>query len=496
MHSRKVKIIIADKALQVTGLYHDSRKVQPGGLYFALRDNRYVAEAIQNGATVIVTNDITVVVPDFVTKIYVPNVRRTMSLVAKEFYGNIVDKMRITGVVGTNGKTTTSYILRHILERATGKNVGLIGTNGIFNAGKNWQGITNLTTPDPIDLHRAMACMYQNGVRDVVMEVSAHAIFYDKIAGINFTGVIFTNITQDHLDFFQTFEAYKNTKINFFKGFQNGVIVLNSDDKYASEVLDALKGKSTVTTVGYSLEKKDSIGTDVWALGDEVNLTVTGTDFSLTDFGQCRLSLPGLYNVYNAVAGALLCRQYGISIETIKEALATMTDVPGRFNLYQVKGVNAIIDYAHTPDGLSKLLQNARAIMAGKGRLLVVFGCGGDRDRTKRGIMGEIAYRLADYVVITSDNPRTENPDAIIDEIERGIITKNTTNLCQYLDGESEKRYTRITDRTQAINFAMAKAQVGDLVVIAGKGHEDYMEINHEKIPYMDSKVLDNILRG
>ena len=155
-----------------------------------------------------------------------------------------------------------------------------------------------------------------------------------------------------------------------------------------------------------------------------------------------------------------------------------------------------VIEYAHTPDGLSQLLQNARKILAHNGKLIVVFGCGGDRDRGKRGIMGEIAYRLADYVVITSDNPRTENPDAIIDEIERGIIINNTANLNAYLDGENEKRYTRIVDREQAIKFAVAKAQVGDMVVIAGKGHEDYMEINHQKIPYMDSKVLDNILRG
>ena len=163
--------------------------------------------------------------------------------------------------------------------------------------------------------------------------------------------------------------------------------------------------------------------------------------------------------------------------------------------MYDVHGISAVVDYAHTPDGLNQLLQNARAILPRSAKLFVVFGCGGDRDRSKRGIMGEIAYRLADYVVITSDNPRTENPDAIIDEIERGIITKNTQNLNSYLDGEMEKRYTRITDRTQAIEYAIAKAQVGDMVVIAGKGHEDYMDIGHQKIPYMDSKVLDNILR-
>lgn len=496
MRSRKVKITIAETTFTVTGLYHDSRCVQPGGLYFALKDNTYVTEAIQNGAIAIVTNDISVDVPRNVLKIYTPNVRMTMALVAKEFYGNVADKMRITGVIGTNGKTTTTYILRHILEIATGKNVGLIGTNGIFNAGKSWEGITNLTTPDPIDLHRALACMYQNGVRDVVMEVSAHAIYYHKVAGINFSGVIFTNITQDHLDFFKTFENYKKTKLSFFERMQSGIVVVNADDEASSAVLQAIDKHKDVVSFGYSLKNQSSFGTDEWAFVDEVSLSVNGADFVLPGLGRCHLSLPGLYNVYNAVAAGLLCRAYGTDVDVIKEALQSVPLVPGRFNLYQINGVSAVIDYAHTPDGLKQLLQNARAILPSGAKLFVVFGCGGDRDRSKRGLMGAIAYELADFSVLTSDNPRTEKPEAIIDEIERGIITQNTQNLNEYLDDEMQKRYTRITDRTQAIEYAIAKANVGDMVVIAGKGHENYMDINHQKIPYMDSKVLDNILRG
>jgi len=496
MHSREVKLTINDVTFAVTGLFHDSRKVKPGGLYFALRDNRYVDEAVRNGAIVIVSSDISFCVPRNIIKIQVSNVRMTMSLVAKAFYGNVIDKMRVTGVIGTNGKTTTTYILQHILERVTGKNVGLIGTNGIFNAGKLWEGITNLTTPDPIDLHRAIACMYRNGVRDIVMEVSAHAIFYDKIAGINFAGVIFTNITQDHLDFFKTFENYKNTKISFFKKMQHGTVIINGDDYYSSEVLQALKLSKKVSTVAYSLKTNKNIGSDQWAFVDLTKLTVDGTDFNLTRLGQCHLSLPGIYNVYNAVAAVLLCCEYGGDFDTIKEALKTMPLVPGRFNVYKINGVSAVIDYAHTPDGLSQLLKNARAVISKHASLYVVFGCGGDRDRTKRPIMGAIAYRLADYVVLTSDNPRSEDPESIIDEIERGIITDNTANLCEYLDVQNDKKYTRIVDRSEAIKYAIKKAHSGDMVVIAGKGHEDYMDINHQKIPYMDSKVLDNILRG
>lgn len=500
MRIRKVKLTIAGETVAVTGLYHHSQQVKAGGLFFALKDGTYVNEAIQNGAIVIVSEaNVVVNAVGQVKHIVVSNVRETMALVAKAFYGNIVDKMRVTGVIGTNGKTTTTYILQHILESATGKNVGLIGTTGIFNAGKTWEGITTLTTPDPIDLHRAMFCMYQNGIRDVVMEVSAHAIHFHKLAGISFAGVIFTNITQDHLDFFKTFERYKNTKISFFQNIKSGTVVINADDNYAMDVVRAVCNQPDVFTISYSLKHDTVVGTAQWAFVDDVNLAVSGSDFVLGKIGECHLALPGLYNVYNAVAASLLCNQYGINWQIIKEALSTMPDVPGRFNLYRVKGVNVVIDYAHTPDGLRQLLQNARAILPKKAQLFVVFGCGGDRDRSKRPIMGKIANQLADYVILTSDNPRTEDPDKIIDEIEHGIITADTATLNNYLDEnqvEKQKRHTRIVDRVEAIKSAVEQAQMGDMVVIAGKGHENYMEINHEKIPYMDSKVIDNILRG
>ncbi len=496
MQIRKTKISVAGTFVEVTGLFHHSKQVQNGSLYFALKDGQYVNEAIQNGAIVIVSEKgIKVSVPDGITHLVVPNVRVAMSLAAKEFYGNVVDKMRVTGVVGTNGKTTTTYIMRHILEMATGKNVGIIGTTGVFNAGKTWEGVTTLTTPDPIDLHRAFACMYQNGVRDVVMEVSAHAIYYHKLAGINFTGVIFTNITQDHLDFFETFECYKNTKLSFFQNLQSGTVVINADDKFGLAVAGAVQNHPDVFSISFSLKQDTIVGTAQWAFVNQVRLSVHGSDFILGNAGECHLSLPGLYNVYNAVGAALLGNHYGVSWAVIKDAFATMPDVPGRFNLYHVRGVTAVIDYAHTPDGLEQLLKNARAILPNKAKLFVVFGCGGDRDRTKRPQMGAIAYRLADYVILTSDNPRTEDPDAIIDEIERGIKTMDTANLNEYLDETIKSKYTRIVDRVKAIEFAISQAQIGDMVVIAGKGHENYMDINHEKIPYMDSKVLDNILR-
>lgn len=491
-----VTLVVGGTTVTVTGLYHNSKEVKPGGLFFVLKDGKYVAEAVQNGATVVVT-EVGVPVAFPVVHIVVDDVRETMALVAKQFYADAVDKMRVTAVVGTNGKTTTSYIVKHILETATGKNVGLIGTTGILGAGKTWNGITTLTTPDPIDLHRAIFSMYQNGVRDVVMEVSAHAIYYRKVAGITFQSVIFTNITQDHLDFFHDFEHYKNTKLSFFKGLTSGTVVINADDQYGAAVADAVRDQPQVRAISYSLKRDTVVGTNEWAFVDKVQLTVNGSDFTIGKVGACHLALPGLFNVYNGVAAALAANSYGVSWAIIKDALASLPAVPGRFNTYDIKGVTAIIDYAHTPDGLEKLLQAARNLLPHKNaRLLCVFGCGGDRDRSKRPKMGVIADTLADFTVLTSDNPRTEDPDAIIDDIERGIKTRNVANLMTSLADAGNANYVRITDRTKAINFAMEKAQVGDIVVIAGKGHEAYMDINHQKIPYMDRKVLDNILRG
>lgn len=492
----KVTLSIDGTTVCVTGLAHNSKQVKPGNLFFVLRDGTYVAEAVQNGATVIVT-EVGVSVDFGVTHLVVDDVRATMALVAKQFYGDVVDKMRVTGIVGTNGKTTTSYIVKHILEVATGKNVGLIGTTGIFGAGKTWDGLTTLTTPDPIDLHRAMYCMYQNGIRDVVMEVSAHAIYYRKIAGINFQGVIFTNITQDHLDFFTTFEHYKNTKVLFFRELTAGTVIINADDQYATEVAAAVRDHSAVHAISYSLQKDTIVGTNEWAFVDQVKLAVNGSDFNVSKVGACHLALPGLFNVYNAVAAALLCNNYGVAWPTIKDGLASLPAVPGRFNSYNIHGVTAIIDYAHTPDGLAKLLQATRSLLPNaQAKLLAVFGCGGDRDKTKRGKMGAVAMELADYVVLTSDNPRTEDPEAIIDDIERGIKTSSVANLLAGLEEQPNPRYTRVTDRTEAIEHAFDRAAPGDIVVIAGKGHEDYLDINHQKIPYSDRKVLDNILRG
>ncbi len=481
---------------EVTGLFHNSKQVIKGSMFFVLRDGKYIKEAIKNGASVVVS-EVGVFVDSKVKHIIVDDVRETMALVAKQFYDNVIDKMRVTGVVGTNGKTTTTYMVKHLLEIATGKNVGLVGTTGIMGAGTVWDGVTTLTTPDPIDLHSAIFAMYNNGIRDVVMEVSAHAIYYNKIAGIKFSGVIFTNITQDHLDFFSSFDHYKNTKTLFFKQAEIETVVINADDKYSGEVASAIMPRKNIKSISYSLKKDSIIGTNEWAFVENVVLSKVGSEFHIGRVGCCNIPVPGLFNIYNAVASALLCNSYKIGWDIIKEGLRTLPPVPGRFNTYNINGVTAVIDYAHTPDALEKILLECRGLLSNSvAKLLCVFGCGGDRDRSKRGAMGTIAIKNADFVVLTSDNPRTENPESIIDEIEEGIKRGSIEAVEMNLDDKINEKYIKEVDRTKAIYLAMQKAKVGDIVVIAGKGHEPYMDINGNKIPYMDSKVLDTIIRG
>jgi UDP-N-acetylmuramoyl-L-alanyl-D-glutamate--2,6-diaminopimelate ligase len=463
--------IFGDKNIEITGLSHNSKTVKRGDLYFALRDNTFAAEAVSNGAAAAVTCENCGNIPCAV----VSNVRETMALTAKLFH-NVSDKMKIFGIVGTNGKTTASYILKHILETCTGKKVGIIGT--ITNA---------LTTPDPIDLHKLLFEMYKNKIRTAVMEISAHAIHYHKVAGIKWAGVIFTNITQDHLDFFRSFAEYKNTKISFFNNPNIRLAAVNADDAYGAEIL--MNIPKNTKTVTYSCDGNADF------TAKDIKLTPNGTDFILNYPQNSQIHIPicGGFNVYNVIACVALAVKYGIKWEKINSALITLPQVAGRFNTYTVNGVTVIIDYAHTPDGLKNILTAGRGMLnSGNSKLISVFGCGGDRDRTKRGIMGQISVALADYTVITSDNPRTENPADIIAEIERGIITQDISAVVDNVLDITPSKYIKITERKDAAEYALTQAKSGDIVVIAGKGHENYMDINGEKIPYSDAETVKN----
>jgi len=413
----------------IKSLHFDSRKVTQDSLFFCLHGEKYVNDAIRNGAICLVTETRLNL---SIQQIIVPDVREAMSLMAKEFYGSKVDEMRIVGVVGTNGKTTCTHIMKHIFETA-GERVGILGTLH----GK-------LTTPDPIDLHKAFADMYDDGIRTVVMEATAHAIHFEKLAGITFEAVIFTNITQDHLDFFGTFENYSNTKINFFlQGKHIKTAIVNADNEFGRRILEERKDES----VAYSLGKT-----------------------------KVETNLLARFNAENAAGCGTCASVLGISEEHIKTALTSIPQIPGRFNVYKVGEVTAIIDFAHSPDGLEKIILAVKEFATGK--IITVFGCGGNRDKEKRPIMGGISARLSDFTVITSDNPRFERPVAIMKQIRKGFRALKCKN------------YIMVKDRAEAICLALELAESGDTVIIAGKGGETHTEIKGKLIEYTDEFVI------
>ena len=424
----------------IKALHFDSREVTPGSLFFCLHGEKYVHDAIKNGAICLVAEkrlDIDI------EQIIVPDVREAMALMSKESYGNRVDEMRVIGVVGTNGKTTCAHIMKHILETA-GERVGILGTLH----GK-------LTTPDPIDLHKAFAAMYADGIRTVVMEATAHAIHFRKLAGIAFEAVIFTNISQDHLDFFGTFENYANTKINFFsQGDYIKKAIVNTGNEFGFRMWKELRDRSAP----YQL-------TDVQLFPDK---SVIGNEFEV--------NMAARFNAENALACLTCARELGISDQHIKTALAGVPQIPGRFNVFNVGGVTAIIDFAHSPDGLEKIISAVRELVPRK--VITVFGCGGNRDKGKRPIMGEISARLSDFTVITSDNPRFEKPIAIMKQIRKGFKAVRCKN------------FIMIKDRAEAICLALELAEDGDIVIIAGKGGETHTEIKGKMIEYTDEFVI------
>jgi UDP-N-acetylmuramoyl-L-alanyl-D-glutamate--2,6-diaminopimelate ligase len=392
------------------------------------------------------------------------DVRELIAVAAKGKTNNVCDKMRIIGVTGTNGKTTSAFVLAHLI----GRRVGVIGTLGAFVGDKKIESESKLTTPDPIHLHEIFQKMYDLGVRTVVMEVSAHAIFYRKVAGINFESVIFTNLTQDHLDFFGNITDYANTKIGFVLGAQVKTAIVNADDPYGQKIISV--GQKSI--IKFSIE-------DVKGL----ELLPNMCRFRYKN-KKIALNLCGRFNVYNALGCICAARALGISMSKIRARTWSIPVVAGRFNVIRATGgYTVVIDYAHTPDGLEKILNSARELVAPNARLVSVFGCGGNRDTTKREIMGKIAGRLCDYVVITSDNPRNEIPEEIIKQIEGGIMATN----CKY--------HTEV-DRRAATIFALDTAQSGDVIVIAGKGAETTQEIAGVFYPYVDGEVVGEYLNN
>ena len=449
----------ADPELEIENVYYDSRKVTENSLFvavsgFASDGNRFIPMALSKGALAVVTAK----KPEGdVPYVLVESDRLALARLGCNFYGHPARSMTMIGVTGTNGKTSVTLLLKQVLEKTLGAKVGLIGT--MANMVGDEMIPTERTTPESFELQGLFARMRSAGCTHVVMEVSSHAIALERIGGTWFDIAAFTNLTEDHLDFHKTMDAYCDAKAELFR--RCGKAVINADDSYAPRIL-AAAGCPVLTT---------SVAGEQGLYAKDLNLLSEGISFTACcgeEAVAVTLPIPGKFTVYNALTVLGIARQMGISLADCAEALSTAQGVKGRIEVVPTPGEDyaVLIDYAHTPDGLENVLSSVRDFC--KGRLISVFGCGGDRDPMKRPIMGSIGVRLSDLAVITSDNPRTEAPMAIIEDILKGVNPE---------DGE----YIVIEDRRAAIRYAMDIGKKDDIIILAGKGHETYQDIGGHK---------------
>ena len=463
LESLEVLECTADPNLEISALCYDSRKAVPGCLFVAIvgfesDGHRFIPAAAAAGAAAVVCEK----APETdVPYILVPDSRKAMAALAAEWFGHPTKELKVVGVTGTNGKTTVTYLLKSILEHAAGAKVGLIGTvqDMIGDEVLESERATP-TTPDSYELQSLFRKMADAGCEYAIMEVSSHALALSRVDCVDFALGIFTNLTEDHLDFHKTMEAYGAAKALLFG--LCPVSVLNRDDPAWEQMRAAAAGK--VLTYSAKDDRADLVAKNIQLKPNKVAMeAVIGNDI-------CRLELgiPGQFSVYNALAAALAAMGLGLSLYDVAAALHQAKGVKGRVEVVPTPGCDftILIDYAHTPDGLENVLSAVKGFS--RGRTVAVFGCGGDRDPIKRPIMGEIAARIADFVVVTSDNPRTEEPGAIIQDILRGMEGTKTP-------------YVVIENRREAIAWAMDHAQKDDVIVLAGKGHETYQILGREK---------------
>ena len=474
-----------DQNVSIQDITADSRAVKPNGLFIALDGatvdgHNYIDKAVAAGAVAVIVSK-PVTVPDDVCVITVSDTRQAMMVCVPYFFDYPANRMRMVGVTGTNGKTTTTHMIRHILK-AQGHKVGVIGTVHIM-IGDTSYPIHN-TTPDVVDLQHILYQMVQENVEYCVMEVSSHALALGRVSGVEFDTAVFTNLTQDHLDFHKTFENYLAAKCKLFEQVSasdqvkdNKGAVINIDDSYGHRVME----KTTAPTITYSTLGKGTLN------ASDVHMSTKNSQYTVNYKGESypvSMNTTGLFNVYNTLAAIGACLQEGISMEAIDTALKTFSSVPGRFELIEEgQDFAVVVDYAHTPDGLQNILETAKAIK--ENRIIIVFGCGGDRDATKRPIMGRIAAEYGDKIYVTSDNPRTEDPVQIVKDVEVGVkeALRNGTS------------YEVIVDRREAINHAIHDAKAGDIVIIAGKGHENYQILKNETIHFDDREEARKALK-
>ena len=461
--------------IEIQGIAYDSRKVESNYLFVCIKGSLadghdYIEEAISRGAiALIVEKDVKV---KDITVVRVEKSREILPLIASKYYNNPTDTLKLIGITGTNGKTTTSYMIKSILE-SWNRKTGLIGTISIDLGNKKIES-TN-TTPESLDLQQILRNMLDNGAEYGVMEVSSHSLEFGRVNACKFHTGIFTNLTQDHLDFHKTIENYRKAKEKLFYMTKN-INIINIDDKEGKVIANNIKDIG-IPLLTYGINEKADI------IAKDIKITDEGIVFRLITPQYTTLiksSIPGKFSVYNCLAAASIAYAEGIDDITICKGIEKVRYVPGRSEVIDIdKPYKIIIDYAHTPDGLENILSAIKHYV--KGKIITVFGCGGDRDKTKRPLMGEIAGKLSDFCVITSDNPRTEDPFSIIDQIEEGIKKTNCSYIC-------------IESRREAIKYAMKLAKIGDIILLAGKGHETYQIRKDRTIDFDERKIIRGLL--
>jgi UDP-N-acetylmuramoyl-L-alanyl-D-glutamate--2,6-diaminopimelate ligase len=471
---------------QIFGLDYDSRRVRPGWLFVAMRGestdgNRYIDAALKNGAAAVVTDSQVERPRPGVAWAVVPYGRQALAQLSANFYGRPAEKLKMTGVTGTNGKTTTIFLIESILNFC-GKKSALIGTIEYHVAGKTLPAAH--TTPESLELNQIFAEALGAQATEAVMEVSSHALEQGRVYGIHYDVAVFTNLTRDHLDYHKDMESYFAAKRMLFEGCgakPPRVAVINADDEYGRTLMDTGANLSE-ETISYGLEGADFQARNLDIQPQSTAFTLFGPDANIA----VRSSLVGRVNVYNLLAASAAAWARGCSLEQIAEAIRRFQQVPGRFERVDCgQPFTVVVDYAHTDDALRNLTSIARdfAVRAGaQGRVITVFGCGGDRDKTKRPLMGEAAGRGSDFVVLTSDNPRSEDPMAIIEDALPGLK-------------KSGAPYSVEPDRKKAIGLALAEAKPGDIVLVAGKGHEKTQTTREGVFPFDDVQVAQNTLQ-
>ena len=466
--------------LDISSIESDYREVKDGSLFVAIKGyevdgHTFISNAIEKGAKAIVFEEGSdykqfANVKD-ITLIMAPNTRLALSLCSCNFYDHPSKKMKIIGITGTKGKTTTSFMLKEMLEKQ-GKKVGLIGTIAIYVGDKLIKN-SDRTTPESNKLQQILVKMYELGIEVVVMEVSSQSLKLDRVAGIEFYAGVFTNFSEDHISKTEhaNMQEYFESKMKLFESCKYAFV--NADSIYTAKILENIKTGEVQT---YGIDNYCNL------LAKDITVTNVSADFKakIKDRNErIKVSIPGRFSVYNALAAISVARLFGIDTEKIKEALENIK-VAGRSELVDNKEeLKLMIDYAHTPDSLKSILETAKTYTVG--RVICVFGCGGDRDKNKRPQMGEVSGKLADYTIITSDNPRTEDPEEIIEQIEKGIK-------------KTKANYECITDRKEAMKKAISMANKKDIVIFAGKGHETYQEINKEKYDFDERVIIKEIL--